>query len=392
MLNQLRDLDLQLLRLFVTVVESGGFSAAQGELGVGQSTISTQMAKLETRLGFRLCERGKAGFRLTPKGEQVLAATRKLFAAIETFKGEAQGMADMLLGELRIGLSEALSDEVLERIAEAIGRFRQRNQAVQIELLSAMPAELERRLKTLEEDLEQSAERMSERKARIRESVSAVKAVVRADVEGFARRFADQLPGEIEQSDAKDLRKHLGGFIEEKFKNLAEEQAEAIATRLEKVAEEAIAFVTEDASARAEHLRAVLGDDSTELDLDVNTFAYDVGVFAVGAFGVGMQAGSLIVGALAGVITAFILLLTARQEADFLRAEFGPAYEEYEKRVPMFFPKLSLYVEPETLQILPRKLHSTLIDGAFFFLAFPVLELIEVFQEHGLLPVFFQPY
>lgn len=146
MLSQLRDLDLQLLRLFVTVVESGGFSAAQGELGIGQSTISTQMAKLETRLGFRLCERGKAGFRLTPKGEQVLAATRKLFAAIETFKGEAQGMADKLLGELRIGLSEALSDEVLQRIGEAVGRFRQRNQAVQIELVSAMPAELERRL------------------------------------------------------------------------------------------------------------------------------------------------------------------------------------------------------------------------------------------------------
>lgn len=146
MLSQLRDLDLQLLRLFVTVVESGGFSAAQGELGIGQSTISTQMAKLETRLGFRLCERGKAGFRLTPKGEQVLVATRKLFAAIEIFKGEAQGMADKLLGELRIGLSEALSNEVIERIGKAIGRFRQRNQAVQIELLSAMPAELERRL------------------------------------------------------------------------------------------------------------------------------------------------------------------------------------------------------------------------------------------------------
>ncbi|MFI8748279.1 LysR family transcriptional regulator [Pseudomonas sp. NPDC077186] len=146
MLSQLRDLDLQLLRLFVTVVESGGFSAAQGELGIGQSTISTQMAKLETRLGFRLCERGKAGFRLTAKGEQVLAATRKLFGAIETFKGEAQGMADKLLGELRIGLSEALSDQVLERLGEAIGRFRRRNQAVQIELLSAMPAELERRL------------------------------------------------------------------------------------------------------------------------------------------------------------------------------------------------------------------------------------------------------
>ncbi|TWC33227.1 LysR family transcriptional regulator [Pseudomonas sp. SJZ079] len=146
MLSQVRDLDLQLLRLFVTVVESGGFSAAQGDLGIGQSTISTQMAKLETRLGFRLCERGKAGFRLTPKGEQVLLATHRLFAALETFKGEAQGMADKLLGTLSIGLSEALDAQVLNRIGAAIGRFRQRNQAVQIELLSAMPAELERRL------------------------------------------------------------------------------------------------------------------------------------------------------------------------------------------------------------------------------------------------------
>ncbi|WP_043308117.1 LysR family transcriptional regulator [Pseudomonas sp. ML96] len=146
MLSQLRDLDLQLLRLFVSVVENGGFSAAQGELGIGQSTISTQMAKLETRLGFRLCERGKAGFRLTPKGEQVLAATRKLFGAIETFKGEAQGMADKLLGELSVGLSESLDSHVLQRVAGAIGRFRRRNQAVQIELISATPAELERRL------------------------------------------------------------------------------------------------------------------------------------------------------------------------------------------------------------------------------------------------------
>jgi len=146
MLSQLHDIDLQLLRLFVCVAQSGGFSAAQGELGIGQSTISTQMAKLETRLGFRLCERGKAGFKLTPKGEQVLAATRKLFESIEVFKGEARGMADLLLGELRIGLSESLDNQVLQRLAAAIGRFRQRKQAVHFELISAMPGEQERRL------------------------------------------------------------------------------------------------------------------------------------------------------------------------------------------------------------------------------------------------------
>ncbi|MBU4531569.1 MAG: isoprenylcysteine carboxylmethyltransferase family protein [Hoeflea sp.] len=112
----------------------------------------------------------------------------------------------------------------------------------------------------------------------------------------------------------------------------------------------------------------------------------------IGAFGVGMQTGSLLIGALAALITALVLILTARQEADFLRSKFGAEFEEYEKRVPMFFPRPSLYVEPETLQILPRRLYSTLFDGAFFFLAFPLLELVEVFQEQGLLPVLFNAY
>ncbi|CAD5107680.1 LysR family transcriptional regulator [Zestomonas carbonaria] len=146
MLTQLRDLDLQLLRLFVTVAESGGFSAAQGELGISQPTISMQMAKLETRLGFRLCERGKSGFRLTPKGEQVLEETQRLFEAIRVFRERAQGVADKLLGELRIGLSESLDADVRLRLADSIRRFRQRNQEVDIELLTAMPADLERQL------------------------------------------------------------------------------------------------------------------------------------------------------------------------------------------------------------------------------------------------------
>ena len=68
MLGQLHDPDLHLLRLFVTVVEAGGFSAAQGVLGLSQPSISQQMARLETRLGYRLCSRGKRGFALTDGG------------------------------------------------------------------------------------------------------------------------------------------------------------------------------------------------------------------------------------------------------------------------------------------------------------------------------------
>lgn len=146
MLSQLRDIDLQLLRLFVTIVDCGGFSAAQGELGIAQSTISTQMARLETRLGFRLCERGKSGFRLTAKGGRVLLSTRRMLAAIDEFRQEAREVSDILLGDLHIGITEFLDRQILERIASAIGVFRRRNQAVTIELITATPAELERRL------------------------------------------------------------------------------------------------------------------------------------------------------------------------------------------------------------------------------------------------------
>jgi LysR family transcriptional regulator, transcriptional activator for bauABCD operon len=146
MLGQLHDPDLHLLRLFVTVVEAGGFSAAQGVLGLSQPTISQRMAQLETRLGYRLCSRGKGGFRLTDKGELLLEAARGLLLNIELFRQQANGVAGRLLGTVRVGMAENQDAAVSLRLAMAISRFREREEAVQLELISAPPAELERLL------------------------------------------------------------------------------------------------------------------------------------------------------------------------------------------------------------------------------------------------------
>ena len=135
MLGQLHDVDLQLLRLFVRVVECGGFSAAQGDLGLSQSSISQQMAKLETRLGYRLCSRGKGGFKVSAKGEQLLSATRTLFESIEAFRHQSNGVAGRLIGEVRLGISESVDQSVLQRVAAAIRRFRERDESVRIELI-----------------------------------------------------------------------------------------------------------------------------------------------------------------------------------------------------------------------------------------------------------------
>ena len=146
MLGQLHDPDLHLLRLFVTVVEAGGFSAAQGILGLSQPTISQRMAQLETRLGYRLCSRGKGGFRLTDKGELLLEAARGLLLNIELFRQQANGVAGRLLGTVRVGMAENQDAAVNVRLAMAISRFREREESVQLELINAPPAELERLL------------------------------------------------------------------------------------------------------------------------------------------------------------------------------------------------------------------------------------------------------
>ena len=71
-LGQLSDMDLRLLRVFRVVADCGGMAAAELELNIGSSTISRHIKDLETRLGFRLCRRGRAGFPLTPWGPKIL--------------------------------------------------------------------------------------------------------------------------------------------------------------------------------------------------------------------------------------------------------------------------------------------------------------------------------
>lgn len=153
MLGNLSDLDLRLLRVFLAVVDAGGVSLAQSVLNVGQSTISTQLASLETRLGFRLCERGRSGFRLTAKGERFADLARNLMAAIGDFGDEARNLDRKLVGNLKIGMIGHAPFSENSRISDAIARFRQRDEAVKLTILVRSPVELEERLLSGELDV-----------------------------------------------------------------------------------------------------------------------------------------------------------------------------------------------------------------------------------------------
>jgi DNA-binding transcriptional LysR family regulator len=144
MLANLSEGDIRLLRVFAKVVEAGGFSAAQIELNVSQSTISTHMTALEQRLRVRLCERGRSGFRLTEKGDLIYQASQRLFAAMDEFRSEAGAARNCLLGKLTLGIVDNLATNPACRLHRAVGAFNQLAPEVQISVQVTSPTELER--------------------------------------------------------------------------------------------------------------------------------------------------------------------------------------------------------------------------------------------------------
>ena len=142
-LAQVSDFDIRLLKLFRSVVECGGFSAAESALGIGRSAISQQMSDLEQRLGLRLCQRGRAGFALTEEGREVYQSTQQLLAALESFRTEVNGLHQHLRGELNIGLTDNLVTVPHMRITHALARLKERGPDVHINIRMTPPSEVE---------------------------------------------------------------------------------------------------------------------------------------------------------------------------------------------------------------------------------------------------------
>lgn len=80
------DLDLRMVRYFVTVAHQGSFTAAAGTMGMSQPALSQQVRRLEEILGVILFDRSNRsgrGLVLTAPGEALLREGEHLLAAAE---------------------------------------------------------------------------------------------------------------------------------------------------------------------------------------------------------------------------------------------------------------------------------------------------------------------
>lgn len=115
--------DLKLLRIFVSVVEHGGFAAAEAALGITRSTISVHMSNLEARMKLKLCLRGRGGFSLTEDGQAVYHAVIELFDSLNDFSLLVGTLGKELSGELVILCADQLDSAKQQKMAQVVAQI-----------------------------------------------------------------------------------------------------------------------------------------------------------------------------------------------------------------------------------------------------------------------------
>jgi len=143
MLSTLTDVDLRMLRIFCSIVEAGGFTAAQARLNTSLPRLSVLVRDLEIRLGYSLCTRGKAGFQLTEEGQATYVAAQELFTDINRFRQRTTTLHGGLPDFLQIGTVDSLITCVEAPLSRAIALYRKDCPNTRIDLHIMRPDELE---------------------------------------------------------------------------------------------------------------------------------------------------------------------------------------------------------------------------------------------------------
>lgn len=125
----LANLDIDLLRTFVTVVETSSFTRTGEALGRSQSAISVQVKRLESQLGKPLLNRAGKSFDLTEDGDQLLEYARRILAINDD--AVAHITASPVTGHIMLGTCEEFAEHCL---ADILGPFARSHPGVRMEI------------------------------------------------------------------------------------------------------------------------------------------------------------------------------------------------------------------------------------------------------------------
>jgi len=141
-------LELDLLRSFVSVVDTGGFTRAGERVHRTQSTVSQQIKRLEETLGYPLLHRDGKQATPTEQGERLVSYARRLLALEQEARDviarpESEGV-------VRLGLPE---DFTVYRLTELLSDFARSRPGLRLDVRSGLSVQSRRAIERGELDL-----------------------------------------------------------------------------------------------------------------------------------------------------------------------------------------------------------------------------------------------
>jgi DNA-binding transcriptional LysR family regulator len=220
------------MQTFVTVIETGSFSAAARQMRVGQPAVSKTIAQLEDRLGVTLLSRSSRSLSATDAGRLFYERAKHAIAEVDEAEFAAKGAGAGLVGRLRI--SAPITFARL-KLVPGLGRFLAQYPNLDLELILD-----DRNVDLIGEGID-----IALRMGRLTDSglVSRKLADIPRRVVGapdyFARAGVPETPGDLERHEAVIYAPQGGGADWTFVKDGAEESV-ALRGRLRTTAAEAV--------------------------------------------------------------------------------------------------------------------------------------------------------
>jgi DNA-binding transcriptional LysR family regulator len=119
------------LRYVLAVATAGSLASAARALGVNHTTVLRRIAAFEGRIGLRVFDRLPTGHVLTPGGEELVDAARRIDDTIHTLTQRLAGSDLRLSGVLRVTSTDTLMEAFLPRV---LADFKAAHPGIQLDL------------------------------------------------------------------------------------------------------------------------------------------------------------------------------------------------------------------------------------------------------------------
>lgn len=124
-------MNLEQLRGFVELAQTGNFTRAAERLHLAQPSLSRQISSLEQSLGAELFHRARGGSTLTVAGDALLPLARRMLADADSVRHELAELAGLRRGRVRLGATPTLC---ISLVAEVLSAFHAEHPQIELHL------------------------------------------------------------------------------------------------------------------------------------------------------------------------------------------------------------------------------------------------------------------